>query len=565
MATDGTVRAEVGGASHPEDTVLASFASGRLSTSERGGVLEHLDACARCREVLVALQGDGPLDASKTLAHDPLIGQRLGEYEVLHPMAQGGMGRVYVAEQPTLGKKVAIKVLLPESAGDRELVQRLHVEARAIAALRHPNIVDVYGFGSLPDGQPYLVMELLDGQSLSTRLRERGPFGVAEVLTVLEQTMGALSAAHAARVIHRDLKPGNLFLAVLPSGGWHVTVLDFGLAKQLDRDALTAPDVVLGTPSYMPPERIRGEPASDRSDIYSMGVVAWELLTGRLPFDGDSVRSTMRMHLDAAVPAFPLGAQVPAGLQALVQRMLAKSAAERPAAVDVVHEVASLRRALEASGAQPPPAQRPPTVSMRAPAQSGGATTAPEAPIDTQPEVPAAAARTLPDEPAARSTTDDDRPVVAAVTQAAVPRARSRSLPLAAAVVIAVIAGVAVLSTSRRSVQTEAPATPEPELAVAPVDEAPAPASASPADGPRDSERPPARRRPPPARPQQSLKSVEDELASTRAMSEKKLTPAVQRIVGLQLQELERALGGSMPPAEVHSRLEKLKAEYGLR
>jgi serine/threonine-protein kinase len=153
--------------------------------------------------------------------------------------------------------------------------------------------------------------------------------------------MPPLAAAHGLHVVHRDLKPGNLFIGVLPDGRWHVTVLDFGVAKQLNREGLTSPDLVLGTPGYMAPEQIKAQPVSDRTDIYAMGVVAWRLLTGALPFDAPSSLEQMRRQVLEPLPPFPAGV-APATLVTLIERMLSKRAADRPSAQEVTRALASI-------------------------------------------------------------------------------------------------------------------------------------------------------------------------------------------------------------------------------
>ena len=621
MGDEGTVRVELEGVSHPDESALAALAERRLGGAERARLLEHLDGCARCREVVVALEGDGPLDdgVARTVTRDPLIGQRLGEYRVVEQMAQGGMGRVYLGEQPEIGKRVAIKVLLPVAASDPELVHRLQVEARAVASIRHPHIVDVYGFGALPDGRAYLVMELLEGQSLAELLHERGRLRPFEVLTVLEQTMGALAAAHALQVVHRDLKPGNLFCTVLPDGAWHLTVLDFGLAKHLDRDTLTSPDVVLGTPGYMAPEQIRAQGVTDRADVYAMGVVAWQLLSGSLPFEGNSAIEVMRKHLDEPLPPFPADLPVPVELQELLTRMLAKRSSDRPSAGAVAKELTSIRRGLERSptlkvasvaternrpAPGPEAGSKPLTVSLRPAASGGRAGATPRPPPTTGPRPRATLQPENEDpdthrelRPAIRAhATDVEQPAVdsgtdrvRATTQAELERptqpflSRSRVLAAIAALGVAV-AGLVVLVPGLRTpgaepaVQSPGPIEPPPPPPPPPpVDEhgkagvggkdpatavehhdAP-PVTVEPGHGPQ-------RPRPPPPKPKALTRAeVEGELQAAGDHAAEKLAPAMRRIVGVQLSELKGQLQSGTPPAEVHANLEKLRAEYGLK
>lgn len=331
---------------HLEESELLEFSNNLLEPGRRSGVVEHLDMCPRCREVLSAMHSDG---GSTTKLWDPLIGQPLGEYLVERALSRGGMGVVYRGVQPVIGKKVAIKVLLPDVADASETMHRLLTEARAVNAIHHPNIIDIFSFGSLPDGRQYFVMELLDGKSLDALLMERGKLKPTEVITVLDQVLAALGAAHPAGVVHRDLKPANIFVTTLPNHTWHVTVLDFGLAKRLGASSSTSPNVVMGTPGYMAPEQIRSQQVTPATDLYALAVVAWVLLTGQEPFRAASVVDLMMMHLEQPLPALrPLAPDCPGDLVRLVERMLEKRPEARPgSALEVQRELARIRRNLE--------------------------------------------------------------------------------------------------------------------------------------------------------------------------------------------------------------------------
>jgi serine/threonine-protein kinase len=257
---------------HLDESELLEFSNNLLEPERRRGVLEHLDTCSRCRQVLAGMHADDGTGSTKL--SDPLIGQMLGEYQVEQALSRGGMGVVYRGVQPMIGKKVAIKVLLPDVADDPETMHRLLREARVVNAIRHPNIIDIFSFGTLPDGRHYFVMELLDGLPLDEVLRKKRRLSAVEVITVLDQSMAALGAAHAAGVVHRDLKPANIFVTTLPNQSWHITVLDFGLAKRLGASTSTSPNIVMGTPGYMAPEQIRGQSVTPATDLYAMGVVA---------------------------------------------------------------------------------------------------------------------------------------------------------------------------------------------------------------------------------------------------------------------------------------------------
>lgn len=332
---------------HLDEVELVEFSNDLLDPEQRRGVLQHLDACPRCREVLAAMHRED--DGGVTRLSDPLIGCILGEYRVERALSRGGMGAVYRGVQPVIGKKVAIKVLLPDVADEAETSHRLLEEARAVNAVRHPNIIDIFSFGTLPDGRHYFVMELLDGRPLDELLGEKGRLSPSEVITVLDQAMAALGAAHAAGVIHRDLKPANLFVTTLPNHSWHLTVLDFGLAKRLGASSSTSPNVVMGTPGYMAPEQIRGQKVTAATDLYAMGVVAWVLLTGDEPFHADSFVDLMLKHLEAPLPRLrALAPDCPASLARLVEQFLEKKPEARPrSALEVQEALSRIRRELD--------------------------------------------------------------------------------------------------------------------------------------------------------------------------------------------------------------------------
>jgi serine/threonine protein kinase len=333
---------------HLDEQELIDLAMNTLDGDQRQAATAHLDRCDECREKYEQLHRDV---GGSTKVVDPLIGRTLGEYKVLDALSRGGMGAVYRGEQPMIGKKVAIKVLLPNAAEDPDQMHRLLGEARAVNAIRHPNIIDIFSFGTMPDGRHYFVMELLDGQPLDEVLAQKRVFTPDEVIIVLEQTMSALGAAHSASVVHRDLKPANLFVTTLPDGAWHITVLDFGLAKQLGASSHTSPNLVMGTPGFMAPEQIRGQQVTARTDLYAMGVVAWLLLTGKEPFAADSLVELMMRHLEAQLPSLQkLAPDAPVGLVRIIEKLLDKNPGARPqSAMEVRAELQRLR-ALPASG-----------------------------------------------------------------------------------------------------------------------------------------------------------------------------------------------------------------------
>jgi serine/threonine-protein kinase len=251
--------------------------------------------------------------ASSRRQEDPLVGRALpGGYRVTHLVGVGGMGRVYCAEQVALGRTVAVKVVHPHFADDELAAARFLNEARTASRLSHPNSVAIFDFGRTENGQPYIVMEYLRGRDLGRVADDQGPLPLRRVVDILRQTLAALEEAHALAIVHRDLKPDNIVLEPLRSGLDFVKVVDFGLAKTLQEapsttsaayaGALTRPGLVCGTPEYMSPEQGRGDALDGRADLYSVGVILFELLVGRVPYAGDSPTKTLLMHLNEAPP-----------------------------------------------------------------------------------------------------------------------------------------------------------------------------------------------------------------------------------------------------------------------
>jgi hypothetical protein len=272
-----------------------------------------------------------------------VIGQRIGSYEVLAKLGEGGMGEVYRAKDSKLKRDVAIKVLPADVAGDRERLARFQREAEVLAALNHPNIAHIYGIeeasaSSAPEGAPYiaLVMELVEGEDLAERIR-RGSLPLDEALPIAKQIADALEAAHEAGIVHRDLKPANV--KVRPDGT--VKVLDFGLAKALDQSedakasslqtitspAMTMRGMILGTAAYMSPEQARGKTVDRRTDIWAFGCVLYEMLTGRHAFEGDTITDV----LSAIVRAEPDWTRLPPSTPPAVHRLLRRCLQKEPA------------------------------------------------------------------------------------------------------------------------------------------------------------------------------------------------------------------------------------------
>ena len=256
-------------------------------------------------------------------------------YRILHMIGDGGMGRVYAGEHVTLRRKLAIKVLKSELNRVEANVERFLQEARAASTIAHPNVVDILDFGRVPGGPVYFVMEFLEGEDLAMLLRRQPRLPWSRVQQIVLQVARGLHAAHLCGVIHRDMKPANIFLVRRPDGSEHVKLLDFGIAKWVHSDGLgsiTGQGSVFGTARYMSPEQASGLPVDGRSDIYALGVLMYEMLTGRVPFEGDNFMRVATQHINE--PIVPLRAVAPdAGIseivEALVMRALAKNPAER--------------------------------------------------------------------------------------------------------------------------------------------------------------------------------------------------------------------------------------------
>ncbi|WP_371878235.1 protein kinase domain-containing protein [Myxococcus landrumensis] len=299
------------------------------------------------------------LEAQAEVLKDPLIGLKLGEYELRARIGVGGMGLVYEGIQPLIGKRVAVKVLRPELAHSTEQVERLLAEARAVNAIRHRGIIDIFGFGQVPDGRQYIVMEYLEGQPLDAVLVEKNRLPLDEALPILDEVLAALAAAHGAGVVHRDLKPSNIFLVRQPDGSRYVKVLDFGLAKRgqgpTGRTAQTRTDMVVGTPEYMAPEQARGQEVGPMTDLYALGVVTFEMVTGRLPFTGTSPVDLLMKHVEARPPRpSEFVPDLPPALDAFILQMLTKDPEARPNSADPLRQqLNKLRRSLRATRSNP--------------------------------------------------------------------------------------------------------------------------------------------------------------------------------------------------------------------
>jgi eukaryotic-like serine/threonine-protein kinase len=289
--------------------------------------------------------------AARTLTLRP--GQSIGGYRIVAELGGGGMGVVYVGEHLLLGRRAAIKVLRPEHSQDTAMVPRFFAEARATTAIRHPGIVEVYDFGYTEGGLAYLVMELLEGRSLAEQLAVEPRLPVYAVVMIARRIALALAAAHECGVVHRDIKPDNIFLVRDREGGVvpHVKLLDFGIARLAASNARqTATGAVMGTPMYMSPEQCRGARDCDhRSDLYSLGCVLFEMLAGRPPFVADNLGELLAAHISCAPPDLrAIVPGIPGALVECVESMLAKKSSMRPAAATDI--VVTMDRVVELLG-----------------------------------------------------------------------------------------------------------------------------------------------------------------------------------------------------------------------
>ncbi|AKV03085.1 serine/threonine protein kinase [Labilithrix luteola] len=297
--------------------------------------------CAECGSRFRADAAFCPFDGAGlvTSTWDPSADRLLGtvidrRYEVVAPLGEGGMGTVYKVRHVTLDRLFALKVLRAELASDAQLAARFVQEARATAAIKHPSVVAITDFGALPDGAPYFVMELLQGETLATRLRARGPLAPFEAALVARAIADGLEASHAVGVIHRDLKPENVFLVGRSLGRApeaDIRIVDFGAAKIVGKtNKLTRPGVVFGTPYYMAPEQASGERVDARTDVYALGVVLYEMVTGTVPFGADTYMGVLTKHLFEVPQSPAMRTRMDLGeLEPIIMKALAKEPAKR--------------------------------------------------------------------------------------------------------------------------------------------------------------------------------------------------------------------------------------------
>jgi len=342
----------------PDPDLLRRYALGQLDAAEAAAVecwlAEHPDALDQVTDATLTpgrAGGDPPF--VEAVGGGP---RRLGGFRLGRLLGAGGMGQVYEAHDERLGRRVAVKVIHPAIAADPRAKARFLREAKAAAAVEHDHVVPILEVGE-DAGRLYLAMPYLKGESLHDRLRRPGPLPPADVVKIGREAAAGLAAVHAAGLVHRDVKPANLWLEVLPDGAWRVKLLDFGLVR-LDGpagEALSAPGEIVGTPAFMAPEQARGGAVDGRADLFGLGCVLYLLAAGRLPFDGDSPLAVLAA-LAAETPT-PVGEVNPAvrpRLGRLIDRLLAKRPEDRPAsAVEVIAELRAIER-----DDRPPPRRR---------------------------------------------------------------------------------------------------------------------------------------------------------------------------------------------------------------
>jgi len=341
----------------PDENVLAGYVDGGLGRDQHAAIDRHIDGCEACRTIVSDLAriqagvhededsmartfaaGVDTLDVGPSVRALHIVpGTMVGEYEVTDRIGAGGMGAVFAAIHPRIHKKAAIKVLRRDLARDPTELVRFENEARAVNAIGHPNLVDIFAFGEMPDGNPFFVMEHVDGESLDRWLKQRGAVPLDVAMPILRQVFDALSAVHDRGIIHRDLKPGNIMIAETPNGP-RIKILDFGLAKVVSGHVadmeLTNPGATIGTPYFMSPEQFMGHPVDQRTDIYALGVLVYHMLCGQYPIIGSTPTEVGINHVNAA-PVLPssIVPRLPRSVDAVIGKALAKNPADRFATV----------------------------------------------------------------------------------------------------------------------------------------------------------------------------------------------------------------------------------------
>jgi serine/threonine-protein kinase len=454
------------------------------STKKTVDIRREVKLCPTCRYRFSRDAAFCPFDGVKLEAApfdplaDPLIGTRIdARYDVVSILGEGGMGRIYHVRHAALDRPFAMKVLRPELAQDADLASRFIFEAKATASVKHPNVVQITDFGRMPDGVPYFVMELLVGHTLGELIKAGGPLPAARAVRILRKVAGALASAHAAGVVHRDLKPDNVFLIggsrdvapvddpergrslALLSYGADVRVVDFGAAKIVGSSRVTRAGVVFGTPHYMSPEQASGDELDQRADIYSLGVIMYEMFTGRVPFEADTYMGVLTQHMfvrptppsQVCETAKELGE-----LEAITLKCLEKRPGDRYASMDdVVLAIDQLVELRGDDGMPPTPSSAWSTAEMRGLGGRGRASN------------PVGGADPSSEAPSQLPTFDEMR---SALDGAGIPRNRTPWVVLLAVATAALSAlGVAHWGGSHESAPLEVAPVAAPPVPVAPV------------------------------------------------------------------------------------------------
>jgi len=414
-----------------------------------------MPTCPTCRthydDGVATCSNDGavllPDEAFSNADGEIPAGTQIGEYRIESKLGEGGFGVVFKAIHPVIGKAAAIKVLNRQYSSNPQMVSRFIAEARAVNQIRHRNIIDIFSFGALPDGRQYYVMELLEGMPFDAWLTKNGRMAPEQAIPILRAVARALDAAHAKGIAHRDLKPENIFLGFDEDGVAQPKLLDFGIAKLMTDAASshkTRTGTPMGTPMYMSPEQARGQNVDHRTDIYSFGVLCFQVLTGRYPFDGDSVMDILVKHTTEPPPRVSdVVPELGTAFDAPVLHMLAKKPEERPlsvvAAVDELQAASGVAGGLVGIQSQRAGAAAH-ARTLEAAATTGGSTGSPAAKLTPTEIAALAQAKTMAGEEVAQSRT-----LTPAESDIAV-KTKSRTLLVVGAAVVLVGAGVAFVA-----------------------------------------------------------------------------------------------------------------------
>lgn len=484
---------------HVEDDELLRFVSGALGQERAREIRAHVDTCDDCRELL-AIAGREAASAGELGEPDsaPIVpGIEIeGRFRIEREIGRGGMGVVYAAEHLSMHRRVALKVLNDEAGGDEESISRFIRETKVAAKLASPHAVRVYDVGRLATGAPYMVMELLDGRDLERVLADEGPIDVARAIEWMLQACDAIGEAHAAGIVHRDIKLTNLFLADLPPEPI-VKVLDFGLAKGfaggMGDGSLTRPGAFMGTPSYMSPEQLLSAKDVDaRTDVWAFGVALYRLLTQSYPFEATNLAALCARIAGGEPPPPPSArrAGVPRAIDDVVQRCLARSADARyPDAHALAAALAASLRFQEQTTVRA--ASRPAEAASSTLPIAARPVPAP-APAVAAPDAPRASPSLAPAPAEARSRPVWPYVVLAAVASGAAVAAvfaGSRRAPTAAVETV-----VAAPTTSEPPAASPAPSAPSARVASDATPAAPNVSASAPTHAPS------TRRAPPPVR-----------------------------------------------------------------